>query len=277
MPPGIKRITKSILSILVLVWIILSFMIYLNQTNLVYVPSKTYVDVSRSFNINYEEHQLLTNDGEKIDSWWVPHSNPRATVLFFHGNGGNISTRLETINIFHQLGLSVFIIDYRGYGDSTGSPSEEGTYIDAETAWFYLTNKLNINKNDIIIFGRSLGGAVAIWLAGINKPLALIVESSFTSMIDMGKHNYPYLPISLLAKIKYPSDEKISSVTVPKLFIHSKEDDIVPYKFGIKLFNVANTPKEFLEINGLHNDGFLSSGDKYTNGIDNYIKKILKR
>ena len=195
-------------------------MIYLNQTNLVYVPSKTYIDVSRSFNLNYEEYQLLTNDGEKINSWWIPHSNPRATVLFFHGNGGNISTRLESINIFHQLGLSVFIIDYRGYGDSSGIATENGTYIDAETAFYFLRNEKNISEDDIIIFGRSLGGAVAIWLAKKYKSLALIVESSFTSIIDMGKHNYPYLPITILANIYYPSIERVPNIDIPILLIH---------------------------------------------------------
>ena len=271
-----KRLTKSILSVLILIWVILSFMIFINQNALVYVPSKKYLNTPEYYNLKYENYILSTKDGERINSWFIPHTNPRATLLFLHGNGGNISTRLDSINIFHKLGLSVFIIDYRGYGSSSGVPSEEGTYIDAESAWLFLKNKKHINENDIIIFGRSLGGAVAIWLAHKYRSSALIVESSFTSIIEMGRHNYPYLPISLLAKIKYTSDERISSINIPKLFIHSKDDDIVPFRFGRKLFELANQPKEFLEIHGLHNDGFLLSGEKYTNGIDNFLKNIKK-
>ncbi len=141
----------------------------------------------------------------------------------------------------------------------------------------FLKNKKHIDENEIIIFGRSLGGAIAIWLAQKYKTCALIVESSFTSIIDMGNYNYPYLPINLLTKIYYPSIKRIPDVKSPILFIHSKNDDIVPYKFGEKLFKFANSPKIFLEIDGLHNDGFLTSGDKYINGIDNFIKYTLKK
>ena len=272
-----KRLIKSILSVLILTWVILSFMVFINQNALIYVPSKKYLNTPEYYNLKYENYILSTKDGERINSWFIPHSNPRATLLFLHGNGGNISTRLDSINIFHKLGLSVFIIDYRGYGSSSGVPSEEGTYIDAESAWLFLKNKKHINENDIIIFGRSLGGAVAIWLAHKYRSSALIVESSFTSIIDMGRHNYPYLPISLLAKIKYPSDERISRIEVPKLFIHSKDDDIVPYKFGKKLYDLAIQPKSFLDINGLHNNGFLVSGDVYIDGIDNFFIDIIKK
>ena len=267
MPYLAKRLIKSLVMIITISWIILSFMIFVNQKDLIFVPTKKYINTPESYNLPYESHILTTKDGERISSWFIPHPNPRSTLLFLHGNGGNISTRLDTINIFHQLGLSIFIVDYRGYGNSSGSPSEEGTYVDAETAWLFLRNNKRINSNNIIIYGRSLGGAIAIWLAQKYKASALIVESSFTSIVDMGRHNYPYLPINMLAIIKYPSDKRIPSIDMPKLFIHSMEDDIVPYKFGRKLFEIAIPPKKFLKINGLHNNGFLTSGDIY-------IKKI---
>ena len=135
------HLIKSTLSIIVLTWFIFSLIIYFNQKNLIYVPSKEYISTPEFYNLDYENHLLLTSDGERINSWWIPHENSRATLLFFHGNGGNISTRIDSINIFHQLKLSVFIIDYRGYGNSSGYPSEEGTYIDAETALHFLKNK----------------------------------------------------------------------------------------------------------------------------------------
>ena len=271
------KVIKSILTILITVWILFSLMVYFNQNNLVYVPTKGSNYTPSNYNIIYEDITLTTEDNEEIKSWFIPHNNPRATLLFLHGNGGNLSSRLDSINIFHQLGLSVFIIDYRGYGDSSGIATENGTYIDAETAFYFLKNEKNISEDDIIIFGRSLGGAVAIWLAKKYKSLALIVESSFTSIIDMGKHNYPYLPITILANIYYPSIERVPNIDIPILLIHSKEDDIVPYKFGRALFEAANEPKHFLEIYGLHNDGYLTSGAVYTEGIDKFLKYILER
>ena len=207
-----RHLIKSTLSIVALTWFIFSLIIYFNQKNLIYVPSKEYISTPEFYNLDYESHLLLTNDGERINSWWIPHESSRATLLFLHGNGGNISTRIDSINIFHQLRLSVFIVDYRGYGNSSGYPSEEGTYIDAETALNFLKNKKHIDENEIIIFGRSLGGAIAIWLAQKYKTCALIVESSFTSIVDMGRHNYTYLPINMLAIIKYPSDKRISGI-----------------------------------------------------------------
>ena len=252
-------------------------MVYFNQNNLVYVPTKGSNYTPSNYNLIYEDITLTTEDNEEIKSWFIPHNNPRATLLFLHGNGGNLSSRLDSINIFHQLGLSVFIIDYRGYGDSSGIATENGTYIDAETAFYFLRNEKNISEDDIIIFGRSLGGAVAIWLAKKYKSLALIVESSFTSIIDMGKHNYPYLPITILANIYYPSIERVPNIDIPILLIHSKEDDIVPYKFGRALFEAANEPKHFLEIYGFHNDGYLTSGAVYTEGIDKFLKYNLER
>lgn len=268
---------KSILTIVILVWLLMSLIVFFNQKNLIYVPLKKYTNTPKSYGLDFESIKLLTKDNETINSWFIPHKNSRATLLFLHGNGGNLSTRLDSIKIFHELGLSVFIIDYRGYGESSGSPSEKGTYIDAETALIFLKDIKNLTEDEIIIYGRSLGGAVAIWLANKYKSLGLIVESSFTSIIDMGKYKYPYLPIKYLANIYYPSIEIISNINTPILFIHSKHDEIVPYKFSKNLFSSANEPKYFLDINGLHNDGFLTSGRIYTVGIESFLKNKLKK
>ena len=135
----------------------------------------------------YEQLTLDTEDGVRIDGWFVPASSGGPTVLFFHGNAGNISHRLESIQIFHELGLNVLIFDYRGYGRSTGKPSEQGLYRDADAAWFYLTNIRGIDAKEIVLFGRSMGGAVATRLAAKTQPAAVIVESTFTSVPDMGR------------------------------------------------------------------------------------------
>jgi uncharacterized protein len=275
--PILKRMIQSILFIVVTAWILLSLLIYFFQPKLIYFPHKEVTITPEYISLEYEELTLTTSDNIKLNAWWVPHPDARATLLFLHGNAGNISHRLDSINIFHQLGLSVLIIDYRGYGKSSGTPSEQGTYIDAETAWTYLTQKRNIPSNNIIIFGRSLGGAVASWLSENNLSAGLILESSFTSIADIGKHYYPYLPTSLLARIKYPSIERISNIKSPILIIHSANDELIPYHHGQQLFKAANNPKTFLNISGGHNDGFITSGDKYSNGIENFISNILNK
>jgi uncharacterized protein len=252
-------------------------MFHFFQQHFIYFPHSEIVSTPEVISLDYEDLTLITSDGIEINAWWIPHQNARATVLFLHGNAGNISHRLDSINIFHQLGLSVLIIDYRGYGKSTGKPTEEGTYIDAETAWHYLTNEKKIKGDEIIIFGRSLGGAVASWLADKYHASALIIESSFTSIADIGRHYYPYLPISLLAHIKYPAIDRMPGIESPVLVIHSADDEIVPYKFGKQLFEHANEPKIFLDIDGGHNDGFLISGNKYSDGINDFIIDIVQK
>lgn len=278
--PIIKRAIKSVLFIVISAWVSLAILLYFFQPKLVFFPHEDLEATPALISLDYEELDLTTADGEVLNAWWIPHPEARATLLFLHGNAGNISHRLDSINIFHQLGLSVLIIDYRGYGNSTGTPSEQGTYIDAETAWDYLIKQRKINDNDIIIFGRSLGGAVAIGLASKHQPTALIIESSFTSIADVGKHYYPYLPTSLLARIKYSSIDRIANIKSPTLFIHSKDDEIIPYKYGKQLFtealNETTTAKSFLDTIGGHNDGFLLSGKQYIDGLNRFITDIVQ-
>ena len=271
MKPIVVRMLQSLLVILVSVWVLLSLLLYINQPKYVYFPYRELVATPQDAGLTYDEVHLTTADDIGIHGWFVPHEQPRATLLFLHGNGGNISHRLEKLAMYHQLGLAVFIIDYRGYGLSTGTPSEEGTYQDAEAAWSYLTRDRGITDQNIIFYGESLGGAVAAWLAARHQPGAVILESSFTSIIDMGRHYYPYLPIRWISRFKYPTLDLIKQVHVPLLIIHSPTDDIVPYTQGQKLFEAANGPKSFLEITGDHNNGFLESNGLYVNGIDKFI------
>jgi fermentation-respiration switch protein FrsA (DUF1100 family) len=177
--------------------------------------------------------------------------------------------------MYHRLGLAVFIIDYRGYGRSKGSPTEEGTYRDAVAAWEYLIENRKLPAEQIILYGESLGAAVAAWLATQHRPGALILESAFTSIMDMGRHYYPWLPVRWLARIKYPTLDRIKQVQTPVLVIHSPQDDIVPYAQGRKLFEAANDPKVFLDIEGDHNNGFMESNHRYFDGIDKFISSFF--
>lgn len=265
------RMFQSLIFILVSVWVLLTLLLYIFQAKFVYYPYSRLGATPKDAGLAYEEVYLTTNDDVKIHGWFVPQVQPRATLLFLHGNGGNISHRLEKLAMYHQLGLAVFIIDYRGYGLSEGRPSEAGTYLDAEAGWHYLAKNKSIPGNNIIIYGESLGGAVAAWLATQHQAGALILESSFTSVMDMGRHYYPYLPIRWISRIKYPTLNRIKQVRVPLLIIHSPADDIVPYAQGKKLFEAAHEPKSFLEIRGDHNGGFFESGELYSDGVNHFI------
>ncbi len=194
-------------------------------------------------------------------------------ILFCHGNGGNISHRLDSIQLFHRLGLSTFIFDYRGYGLSEGSPAEKGTYLDAEAAWNYLIRQRKVEPKKIIVFGRSLGGAVAAWLAQGHTPRMLIIESTFTSVKDLAGKFYPYFPVRLLSRFNYNVIEYLQKVNCPLLIIHSRDDEIVPFSHGQRLFMSAKEPKEFLDIMGTHNEGFILSGKHYETGLDSFISQ----
>ena len=269
----LQHMLISALFILVAVWLILSIILYVFQDGYVYIPTRELVATPADIQLAYEDISLKTDDGVTLHGWFVPRRDAKSTLIFFHGNAGNVSHRLDSIRLFHQSGLNVFIIDYRGYGRSEGVPSEEGTYLDALAAWHYLTGTRQIPSGNIVIAGRSLGGAVAAWLATRTRPAALILESTFSSVALMGKKYYPYLPVALLTRIHYSTIDRLPLVKVPVMIIHSVNDEIIPYEQGRQIFEIANHPKFFLTIRGNHNDGFLLSGNRYRNGIQTFVQQ----
>ena len=224
-----------------------------------------------NWGLQYEDVALQTSGGTRLHGWYIPHSNSDRVLLFFHGNAGNISHRGESIAIFHRLGLNVFIIDYRGYGQSEGNPSETGLYDDARTAWQYLTGTKGFDKKDIIIFGRSLGGAVATNLAAEVQPGALIAESVFSSAKDMAAAAFPVISYIVPLRFQFNSEERIQQVTSPLLVLHSPEDEIIPYRLGEKVFQAANEPKTFVKMQGDHNSGFLISQPDYEQALEKFL------
>ena len=176
-------------------YILFAGSLYIFQSRYIYFPERSLSADPGSIGLNFESISFETGDGVKLSGWYIPGENARGVILFCHGNAGNISHRLESIRIFHRLGLGVFIFDYRGYGQSQGKPSEQGTYQDAEAAWRYLVEELKVDPAEIIVFGRSLGGAIASGLAQSQRPAALILESAFTSLPDIAATLYPYLPV----------------------------------------------------------------------------------
>jgi len=221
--------------------------------------------------LSYEPVSFDAADNVTLSGWFIPAEPSRAMVLFCHGNAGNISHRLESIGVFHRLGLSTFIFDYRGYGSSDGRISEQGTYRDGEAAWRYLVEKRGMDPAEIIVFGRSLGGAVASWLARDHTPRGLILESVFTSIPDLAGKLYPFFPVRLMARFDYNTIEHLARVNCPVLIVHSRDDEIIPFSHGRRLFDAAREPKEFLELSGSHNDGFVVSAQRYQAGLDSFI------
>ena len=260
-------------------------LVYFMQPGMIFypnIPGRELVTSPKNMGLDYEDVELVTEDNIKLHGWFIPANKDlviqkQATVLFFHGNAGNISHRMDSIRQFHKMGLNVFIIDYRGYGQSTGKTTEAGTYKDAESAWHYLTVTRSIKENEIIIFGRSLGGSIGAWLATRHTPVALIIESSFSSALSMGQRFYPYLPLRLLSRYRYDTKEYIKKTHCPVLVAHSRNDEIIPYDEGRNIFNAAPEPKQFLEMQGGHNDGFIISGSSYVNALESFINTSIKQ
>jgi len=247
--------------------------LFVFQSSYIYYPERVLSVAPQSIGLQFESVSFETSDRIKLSGWFVPSESARGVILFCHGNAGNISHRLDSIQIFHQLGLDVFIFDYRGYGQSEGKPTEQGTYKDAEAAWRYLIEERQVKPNEVIIFGRSLGGAVASWLAQSHTPGGLILESTFTSLPDIAAGLYPYLPVRLLLRFEYNTAESLGSINCPVLIVHSRDDEIMPFSHGRQLFEIARAPKQFLEISGTHNEGFTTSGKRYKDGLHTFISQ----
>lgn len=268
---------KVMTALLVILGLYVAFVaiVFIFQSHLVFFPQRRIHSTPHEIGLAYDAIDFVARDGVRLSGWFITAKKPGAVVLFCHGNAGNISDRLQLIKLLHKLDLSTFIFDYRGYGQSEGSPSEQGTYLDAEAAWDYLTLERGVPQESIIVFGMSLGGAVAAQLAQDHKPAALIIESAFTSLPDMAAEHYPFLPARLLTRFRYPTLDYLRQVACPVLIVHSNEDEIVPYSQGCRLYEAANDPKDFLEIRGDHNTGALMSAETYMAGLNQFITKFI--
>lgn len=263
---GILLLAVFYAALLALLWVRQESMLFLPG-----IPGRAVVATPADIGLDYEALRIATADGETLDAWFVPAAPERAVLLFFHGNAGNISHRLDSLRIFHQLGLSVLMIDYRGYGRSTGRPSEPGTYEDALAAWNHLVETRGVDPGHIVLFGRSLGGAVATWLAARHAPRALIVESTFRSVPDMAAEIYWFLPVRTLARVRYPVERLLGEADVPVLIVHSRDDEIIPFSHAEALHAAAGTGGQMLVIDGDHNTGFLQDEARYRAGLDAFL------
>ena len=254
-------------------------LVFVFQSHLVFFPGtgREAVLTPQSYGMRFESVEIRTADGETLAAWWVPAEGARGMVLFFHGNAGNISHRLDYLQMFHRLRYSTLIVDYRGYGMSTGSPSEKGTYLDAEAAWDYARHARLAQPQDIVIAGESLGGAVATWLAAKVNPRAVVLLSTFTSVPDLGAQVYWFLPVRLLSRIRYDNLENLQRISAPVFIAHSRDDEIVPYAHGRKLFEAARQPKTFLEMSGGHNDGFIFTRPEWVAALAAFLNELPEK
>lgn len=259
------------LTVIFLGLLLLNGWMYLQQAAMIFFPDRLLSATPASWGLEYEDVFLTTEDGVQLHGWYVPRQGSDRVLLFLHGNAGNISHRGESITVFHRLGLNVLIIDYRGYGRSQGSPSEQGLYQDAAAAWHYLIDTRGFDSEDIILFGRSLGGAVAARLASEVQAGGVILESTFSSARDVAGSLFPILSRLVVLRYRFDTAGYLKSVASPLLVLHSPEDDIIPFYLGEKVYQAGSEPKVFVKLQGDHNGGFLQSQPRYEQELGRFI------
>lgn len=241
-------------------WAIVVAWVWLTQDRLVYFPQvgRDNLATPAAAGLRFENLRLKTEDGETLAAWWVPATagKPRGAVLLLHGNAGSIADRIIYLPQFTAMGYGVLLVDYRGYGRSSGSPDEEGTYADARAAWRWL-NERGFAAGDIVLVGESLGGAVAAELAARVQPRALLLLSTFTSVDDLGSELYPWLPVRWISRYRYDTLQGVKDYRGPVLVVHSRDDEIVPFAHARRLQAAAGARGRLLEMRGGHNDAFV--------------------
>ena len=283
---------RSILIRLLLTYLVLTGMLALLQRKLIYQPRREdQISVSAAGMLaDLTEHvQVTAHDGVQLNGWRLtPRSlQPRCAVLFFSGNAGNRQWRVRPISLLAEAGCEVWIMDYRGYGENAGSPTEEALARDARTIWDHLVNEQQIGHQNIVVYGQSLGGGVAVRLAAElcsegTEPAGLITVATFSSLVDAARHNYPFLPVNWLLIDRFPSVDRIEQVTCPLLHIHGTHDEIVPLSSGRQLFERAReqsssgVAKQFVELpDSSHNDIFTTAADEYMQAISEFLAKSM--
>ena len=270
-----NRLIKNIL-LLLLGLVLLNGCMYLQQSSMIFFPYATLDQTPAEWGLVYEDVFLDTEDGVRLHGWYIPRHGSKQALLFFHGNAGNISHRGASVEIFHRLGLNVFIFDYRGYGKSQGKPDEKGLYKDARAAWRYLSKERGFDQEKIILFGRSLGGAVAAKLAAEIQPGGLILESTFSSAKDVANAVFPVLSRLIFLRYDFDTAAHVRRVACPVLVLHSPDDEIIPFRLGEKVFQAANEPKSFVKMRGDHNSGILMSQPDYERALGAFVSLASK-
>ncbi len=265
------------MTIYLLILIVVGFILWLrwNEPRMLYYPTRQIDQTPDQLGFKYENVTLTTSDGVRINGWYVLCGREaKLTILFFHGNAGDISDRFEKLAVLRELGVNTFIIDYRGYGRSEGKPNEAGTYRDAQAAYEYLTQQRKLAPRSIVVYGESLGSAIAADLASKVEVGGLILEEAFTSTGDVGQKMFPFLPVRWLVRNKYDTLSKLPRIKVPLLIVHSRDDEFFNMRHAQRLLAAANEPKRLVELRGGHNDAFVVSAPIYRAALEKFFATL---
>ena len=244
------------------------------ENRLIFHPSTEILRTPRDVGLGYQDVYFTTVDNVRLNGWFIPHPKAGITMIWFHGNAGNIGDRVANIKLLHdKTCINIFIFDYRGYGRSPGSSSERTTYLDGEAAMNFVRSQLSIEGQNLVIFGRSLGAAVAAEMATRYDSRAVILESPFISIREMAKVALPGWPVGPLLSTKFDVIDKVARITAPLLVLHGDHDEIIPFEHGQKVFAAAHEPKQFYPIAGAgHNDTFVAGGNSYYDRLRSFIE-----
>lgn len=273
----VKRLFMDFILVIIglfVVYIILCFYLYFNQDKYIFFPERIITATPRTFGMKYEDIFLEVKKGDKINVWFIPKENGQL-IIHCNGNGGNLSDRVEKFSLLNSLGFAVIGFDYRGYGRSDGTPSEKAFYEDLRRVVLFAEEK-GYKKNGVILYGESIGGAVALQVGTEDNFSALVLESTFTSISEMARVYYKLFPTTILLKSKFDNISKIKRINFPIVIMHSKEDEIVPFFMGFKLFENANEPKIFLELKKGHNDGGIIVSPEAAKELQTFLKKYKR-
>ncbi|HVM60051.1 MAG TPA: alpha/beta hydrolase [Verrucomicrobiae bacterium] len=267
--------------VILLLVLIVVFALWLrwNEPHMIYYPDRRIDQTPDQAGLKYDDVTLTTSDDLKINGWFLPASasNATLTVLLFHGNAGNMSHRFEKLAVLHSLGVNAFIIDYRGYGRSEGAPDEQGTYRDSQAAYNYLIQQRKLPPRSVVLYGESLGSAIAADLAARVDVGGLIIEEAFTSIGDVGQKMFPFLPVRWLVRNKYDTLGKMPRIKVPLLIFHSHDDELFNMRHAQRLLAAANDPKQLVELRGHHNDAFLVSAATYHDALQKFFASLTAK
>jgi pimeloyl-ACP methyl ester carboxylesterase len=275
-----RQLAIALLVFVAVVWVGVAVVLKVSERSLVYIPGAREVpDPPAPFGLRHRAVEFLTSDSVRLHAWIVPAAPVDSSgfwLLIAHGNYGSIGfgERPEFYAAARDIGLNLFAYDYRGFGRSAGRPGEQGLYRDAEAAYRYLTDSLRVSPGRIVLFGHSLGTGVATELATRVPSAALVLEAAYTSLPDIGQAQYPWLPVRLLAGQRFETIEKIGKVAVPKLLLHSPEDEIVPYEHGRRVYEAANGNKRLVTVRGGHAGAFREDREKYFGAIRELVESL---
>ena len=260
------------LTLLSVVLLTKALILFTEEKNL-YIPDRKITLTPQNVGLGYEDLYFKTEDGQSLNGWFIPAKDAKVTLLYCSGRGGNLSSDLINVRFFNSLGISVFDFDYRGYGNSSGSPSEQGLYKDVRAAFDFLITRKDINKDKIVVYGKSLGAPVAADLCLTRKVAAVILEGSFPSLRTYVSDLGGFLPIQWLVSEKFDTVSRVKKIHIPKLIVHGMDDEVVPFPEGRFIFNEAALPKEFLPYDGGHDDDIYITSDAYKDKLNKFFQR----